>query len=155
MLFIMCTNHNDIKLLSVMYHFSLCFCFIVASKAYSFVYFLVFLLGCLLNIYIEYVFLSWPIKIIFKNQQNLTLKVINVVCFISQSKNDSLWCKRLQDNIILKLHLLSSPEKFNLKIVKPVFVIPKVYCFLIEKDYVIENYILEKTQGSIKSCYTW
>ena len=35
---------------------------------------------------------------------------------------------------------------------RTVFVIPKVYTFLIEKEYVIETFELEITQGSIISC---
>ena len=35
---------------------------------------------------------------------------------------------------------------------RAVFVIPKLYCFFIQKEYVIEDFVLEKAQGSINSC---
>ena len=35
---------------------------------------------------------------------------------------------------------------------RTVFVIPKFYGFFIEKDYVIENFVSKRMQGSINSC---
>ena len=78
----------------------------------------------------------------------MTQKII--ICFIIQSKNDSLWCKWRQDKIVLKFRLQFFPKTLNMKVVKKmcigasskvlqkeqraVFVIPKVYSFLLRKS---------------------
>ena len=43
--------------------------------------------------------------------------------------------------------------KFLQNVQRVIFFTPNLY-FFIEKEYVIEKYVLERTQGSINSCET-